>query len=157
MTATRLEPHGPATATVLSTDSDPSATGVTAIQSSAKHPTGCVPSINWPLPCYLLNYLYSFLNNKGAVAGVFTVVGLLGLALLIAIVTNVIRRRRAKKFDDEVANAAAAAYADTDRPGRRVLRVMSHIQVQPSPAPAKESAIASGRPRLAGSQEFFTR
>ena len=43
---------------------------------------------------------YRFFSNKGAVAGVFTVVGLVALALIIALATNVIRRRRAKKFDE---------------------------------------------------------
>ncbi|KZT34070.1 hypothetical protein SISSUDRAFT_318855 [Sistotremastrum suecicum HHB10207 ss-3] len=52
---------------------------------------------------------FSFLQNKGEVAGVFTAVGLIVLALLIAIGTNLIRRHRAKKFDEEVTRAAAAA------------------------------------------------
>ncbi|KAI0697765.1 hypothetical protein BC835DRAFT_735086 [Cytidiella melzeri] len=56
-----------------------------------------------------------FFKNHGAVAGVFTVVGLVALALLIALLTNAIRRRRALKFDKDVAvaarEAAAAAHA----------------------------------------------
>ncbi|KAG6852711.1 hypothetical protein C0991_009638 [Blastosporella zonata] len=50
-----------------------------------------------------------FFQNTGAVAGVFTVVGLIILALLIALITNIIRRRRAKQFDREVEEAAAEA------------------------------------------------
>ncbi|KAH8114259.1 hypothetical protein DFH11DRAFT_1727246 [Phellopilus nigrolimitatus] len=57
-----------------------------------------------------------FFNNKGAVAGVFTVVGLVALVIIIAIATNAIRRRRAKKFDDEVAAAAAEAGASPRYP-----------------------------------------
>ncbi|KAI6128047.1 hypothetical protein EDD17DRAFT_1626495 [Pisolithus thermaeus] len=53
----------------------------------------------------------SFWNNTGAVVGVFTVVGLIGLALLILIITTAIRRRRAVKFDKEIAAAAADAAA----------------------------------------------
>jgi len=59
---------------------------------------------------------------------VFTVVGLIVLAIFIAFITNAIRRRRAKKFDDEIAAAARDAanaqvpnfgYEDDDefRPG----------------------------------------
>ncbi|XP_006458787.1 hypothetical protein AGABI2DRAFT_190978 [Agaricus bisporus var. bisporus H97] len=71
-----------------------------------------------------------FFDNRGAVAGVFTVVGLVGLAILIALIVTTIRRRRVKRFDDETAAAARdaantqipnfAAYADDDddfRPG----------------------------------------
>ncbi|KAG6917187.1 hypothetical protein DXG01_003530 [Tephrocybe rancida] len=50
-----------------------------------------------------------FFQNTGAVAGVFTVVGLIALALLIALITNIIRRRRAKRFNREVEEAAAEA------------------------------------------------
>lgn len=53
--------------------------------------------------------LRSFFHNKGAVAGVFTVVGLVALVLVVALATNAVRRRRAKKFDEEVAAAAAEA------------------------------------------------
>ncbi|KAF5372314.1 hypothetical protein D9615_009229 [Tricholomella constricta] len=52
-----------------------------------------------------------FFDNTGAVAGVFTVVGLVALALLVAFITNIIRRRRAKRFDREIAEAAAEAAA----------------------------------------------
>ncbi|KAJ3474251.1 hypothetical protein NLI96_g12565 [Meripilus lineatus] len=57
-----------------------------------------------------------FFQNKGAVAGVFTVVGLVGLALLIALITNAIRRRQAEKFDRDVAEAAAEAAANARSP-----------------------------------------
>jgi hypothetical protein len=50
-----------------------------------------------------------FFQNKGAVAGVFTVVGLIGIAILVALITNAVRRNRAKKFDRDVAEAAAEA------------------------------------------------
>lgn len=51
----------------------------------------------------------SFFNNTGAVAGTFTAVGVVALALLALIITIIIRRRRARKWDDEVAAAAAEA------------------------------------------------
>jgi len=50
-----------------------------------------------------------FFSNTGAVAGVFSVVGLIGLALIIALITNGIRRRRARKFDKELAAATLEA------------------------------------------------
>ncbi|KAI8974156.1 hypothetical protein BD414DRAFT_182340 [Trametes punicea] len=50
-----------------------------------------------------------FFHNTGAVAGVFAVVGLAAAAIIVAIVTNAIRRRRAKKLDREIAEAAAEA------------------------------------------------
>lgn len=50
-----------------------------------------------------------FFHNKGAVAGVFTVVGIIALAIGIALVTNAVRRRRAKKFDREIDAAAEEA------------------------------------------------
>ncbi|KAG1842695.1 hypothetical protein C8R48DRAFT_837907 [Suillus tomentosus] len=58
----------------------------------------------------------SFFSNTGAVAGVFTVVGLIVIAIFIAIVTNAVRRRRAKKFDRDVAEAAAEAAASSRSP-----------------------------------------
>jgi hypothetical protein len=57
-----------------------------------------------------------FFQNTGAVAGTFTVVGLVGLAILIFIVTAVIRRRRADKFDKDAALAAAEAAATAHNP-----------------------------------------
>ncbi|KAF8963761.1 hypothetical protein BDZ97DRAFT_1758371 [Flammula alnicola] len=50
-----------------------------------------------------------FFANTGAVAGVFTVVGLIVLVVIIALVTNGIRRRRARKFDQELAEATREA------------------------------------------------
>ncbi|KAI0648594.1 hypothetical protein C8Q79DRAFT_1008895 [Trametes meyenii] len=50
-----------------------------------------------------------FFQNTGAVAGVFTVVGLAVVVIAVAIVTNAIRKRRAKKLDREIAEAAAEA------------------------------------------------
>jgi len=51
----------------------------------------------------------SFLQNTGAVAGTFTVVGIIVIAIVIAIITAVLRRRRARRFDREIAEAAAEA------------------------------------------------
>ncbi|CAL1703073.1 unnamed protein product [Somion occarium] len=53
----------------------------------------------------------SFFDNKGAVAGVFTVVGIIALVIIFALITNAVRRRKAKKFDRDVAEAAAEAAA----------------------------------------------
>lgn len=58
----------------------------------------------------------SFFSNTGAVAGVFTVVGLIVVAIFIALLTNAVRRRRAKKFDRDVAEAAAEAAASSRSP-----------------------------------------
>jgi hypothetical protein len=52
-----------------------------------------------------------FFGNKGEVAGVFTVVGLIAVAILFTAVTTVIRRRRAQQFDKDVAEAAMQAAA----------------------------------------------
>ena len=57
-----------------------------------------------------------FFDNTGAVAGTFSVVGLVGLGILIFIITTVIRRRRAEKFDEDVALAAAEAAATAHNP-----------------------------------------
>ena len=57
-----------------------------------------------------------FFSNTGAVAGTFSVVGLVGLGILIFIVTAVIRRRRAERFDKDVALAAAEAAATAHNP-----------------------------------------
>jgi len=40
----------------------------------------------------------AFFENKGAVAGVFSVVVLIRLVILIALIINIIRRREAKKI-----------------------------------------------------------
>ncbi|KAG5735298.1 hypothetical protein E4T56_gene10956 [Termitomyces sp. T112] len=52
-----------------------------------------------------------FFANKGAVAGVFTVVGLVVVGIIVAFIIIIIRRRRAKQFDREVEAAAAEAAA----------------------------------------------
>jgi hypothetical protein len=57
-----------------------------------------------------------FFDNTGAVAGTFSVVGLVGLGILIFIITAVIRRRRAERFDKDVALAAAEAAATAHNP-----------------------------------------
>ena len=57
-----------------------------------------------------------FFDNTGAVAGTFSVVGLVGLGILIFVITTVIRRRRAEKFDEDVALAAAEAAATAHNP-----------------------------------------
>jgi len=58
----------------------------------------------------------SFFKNTGAVAGVFSVVGLIVIAIFVALVTNAVRRRRAQKFDRDVAEAAAEAAASSRSP-----------------------------------------
>ena len=45
----------------------------------------------------------------------FTVAGLIGLVLIIVVVTNCVRRRRAKQFDKDTAEAAMAAIAASRR------------------------------------------
>ncbi len=57
----------------------------------------------------------SFFENKGAVIATFTVVGVAAIVFLAFLCSNLVRRRRARRFDQEVANAAAEAYADADR------------------------------------------
>jgi hypothetical protein len=52
-----------------------------------------------------------FFQNKGAVAGTFTAVGLVVAILLVFIATRWVRRRREKKFDKEIDQAAAEAAA----------------------------------------------
>jgi len=58
----------------------------------------------------------SFFNNKGDVAGVFTVVGLVVLGIIVAILTAAVRRRRAKNFDRDAEEAAAEAAAQAHVP-----------------------------------------
>lgn len=50
-----------------------------------------------------------FFSNTGAVAGTFSVVGLVGLAFVIFLITTVVRRRQAKQFDREIQAAANEA------------------------------------------------
>ncbi|KAF8518148.1 hypothetical protein BU17DRAFT_91272 [Hysterangium stoloniferum] len=52
-----------------------------------------------------------FFQNTGAVAGVFSVVGIAGLIVAFILVTTCVRRRRARRFDRDVAEAAAQAAA----------------------------------------------
>ncbi|KAJ3733651.1 hypothetical protein DFJ43DRAFT_220919 [Lentinula guzmanii] len=63
----------------------------------------------------------SFWSNKGAVAGTFTVVSLVSVAILILAITFMIRRRRARRLDREheaaaadAAKATAPAFLDDD-------------------------------------------
>ncbi|KAJ3933980.1 MAG: hypothetical protein NXY57DRAFT_747916 [Lentinula lateritia] len=63
----------------------------------------------------------SFWSNKGAVAGTFIVVTLVGVAIIIWVIVLSVRRRRAHKFDQEneaaaaeAANATAPAFLDDD-------------------------------------------
>ncbi|KAJ3713307.1 hypothetical protein C8R42DRAFT_684767 [Lentinula raphanica] len=63
----------------------------------------------------------SFWSNKGAVAGTFTVVGIVIVAILIWVITFLLRRRRAKILDREneaaaaeAANATAPVFLDDD-------------------------------------------
>ncbi|KAG6328046.1 hypothetical protein ID866_11043, partial [Astraeus odoratus] len=58
----------------------------------------------------------SFWSNIGAVAGVFSAIGLIGLALFILLETTAIRRRRAIKFDKDIAAAAGEAAKPTRSP-----------------------------------------
>lgn len=61
-----------------------------------------------------------FFANKGAVTGTFTVVGVIVAALALAFIMMAIRRRRTKRLDAEVAEAAAiqrgfgVGFADDD-------------------------------------------
>ena len=56
-------------------------------------------------PSSPLRPLCSFFHNKGAVAGVFTVVGLIALIIFFILGTTFIRKRRARKFDKEIDEA----------------------------------------------------
>jgi hypothetical protein len=53
--------------------------------------------------------IFRFFQNTGAVAGVFTAVGLVAVVIIITIIINIIRHRQAQKFDREIAEAAAEA------------------------------------------------
>lgn len=57
----------------------------------------------------------SFFNNKGAVAGVFVVVGLAVVAIIAALGLLFFRRRRRQRLDREVTAAAVAASAAAAR------------------------------------------
>jgi hypothetical protein len=53
-----------------------------------------------------LPFFSSFFSNKGEVTGMFIVVGLPAAAILFTAITTAVPRRRAKKFDQDVAQAA---------------------------------------------------
>lgn len=57
----------------------------------------------------------AFFNNKGAVAGVFVVVGLVIFGMLLALGLLCFRRRRRQRLDREVTAAAVAASANSGR------------------------------------------
>ena len=57
----------------------------------------------------LTEFLTSFIHNKAAVAGVFSVVGICTVVLAFFLFTSYLRRRRAREFDREIEEAAAAA------------------------------------------------
>ncbi|KAF8555452.1 hypothetical protein OG21DRAFT_1507742 [Imleria badia] len=78
--------------------------------------TSFVVASTTPTPANNSTTSNSFFANKGAVAGVFTVVGLIVVALIVAFVVNAIRRRRAENFDRDVAEAAAEAAASSRSP-----------------------------------------
>jgi hypothetical protein len=59
-------------------------------------------------------FSFIFFSNKGEVAGVFTVVSLPAAAILFTAITTAAHRRLAKKFNQEVAQAAMEA-ATTSR------------------------------------------
>ncbi|KAF9446085.1 hypothetical protein P691DRAFT_227964 [Macrolepiota fuliginosa MF-IS2] len=100
-TSTTAPSITPATSTIVITPGGQPVTITSVIVSSSSRnvaPTGAADGSS--------SSNKGFFHNTGAVAGVFTVVGLIVLAILIAFITNTIRRRRAKKFDDEIAAAA---------------------------------------------------
>jgi hypothetical protein len=53
--------------------------------------------------------IFRFFQNTGAIAGVFTAVGLVAVVIIITIIINIIRHHQAQKFDREIAEAAAEA------------------------------------------------
>lgn len=57
-----------------------------------------------------------FFSNTSAVAGVFTIVGIIGLAVLVALLLCVVRRRRARNFDKELIAATREAAATAPNP-----------------------------------------
>jgi hypothetical protein len=76
-------------------------------------------TIHPPSDYYLGNfahYCFSFFQNTGAVAAVFSVAGVIALVASFFLLTCLIRRRRARKFDREIDEAAAAAAASAHAP-----------------------------------------
>lgn len=59
---------------------------------------------------------FRFLQNTGAVAGVFTVVGLIGLSLIFVLARNFHRRRQQEAFDRELQEATRQAAATSAGP-----------------------------------------
>lgn len=62
------------------------------------------------------NYCFSFFHNTGAVAGVFSAVGVIAIIAIFFLLTSFVRRRRARKLDREIDEAAAAAAASATAP-----------------------------------------
>ncbi|KAF8627157.1 hypothetical protein AX17_006373 [Amanita inopinata Kibby_2008] len=93
------------TLTATSTSANGGVVTITSTRTTSNIPTLGPSTTNVP------SSSRGFFHNTGAVAGVFTVVGLIVVAILIAFVVNYVRRRRAEKFDREIAEAAAEAAA----------------------------------------------
>ncbi|KAF7299410.1 hypothetical protein MIND_00890800 [Mycena indigotica] len=59
-----------------------------------------------------------FFQNKAAVGATFAIVGLVAIGIIFALITNTIRRRRARRFDREIAEEAkrvpAPVFMDDD-------------------------------------------
>lgn len=62
-------------------------------------------------PLQLNPLSHRFFGNKGEVAGVFIVVGLIAVAILFTAITTIIRCHCEKQFDKDVAEAAMQAAA----------------------------------------------
>jgi hypothetical protein len=58
----------------------------------------------------------SFIHNTGAVAAVFSIAGVICLIVIFFLFSSFVRRRRARKFDREIDEAAAAAAASAHAP-----------------------------------------
>ena len=54
-----------------------------------------LPKVRRPIQC-------SFFSDTGAVAGTFTIVGLVGVAGVIGLGMFIVKRRRARQFDDDI-------------------------------------------------------
>ncbi|KAJ8697316.1 hypothetical protein PTI98_007107 [Pleurotus ostreatus] len=85
------------------------------LHTPAKHDTTLAPTISRNVaPTTAANDQSNsngFFSNTGAVAGEFTVVGVAILAVVFALITNAVRKHRARKFDREIVDAAAEAAA----------------------------------------------
>ncbi|KAG6328129.1 hypothetical protein ID866_10960 [Astraeus odoratus] len=96
-------------------------TTATASQYTATTSGGVVVTVYTTPSCSttfsrVISVQHRFWSNTAAVAGVFSVVGLIGLALFILLVTTATRRRQVIKFDKEIAAAAAEAAKSTPSP-----------------------------------------